>query len=169
MASRIRKKAAVAAAISALMAERSGVTSTAVVNELGAIAFSNITDYLKLENGRLVLAVADLNDLSDEAKAAIAKLRERVNHDGSISIEVELHDKISALDRLGKSIGLFKERSEVAHRHEVELVDPLDRINARLEQLRKARAAEPFVEIEPPLQRHIAPPTTPAGPIIDAA
>src|ERR1700678_2548207 len=55
MAARLRKKPAVAAAISALMAERNGVTGAAVVGELGAIAFSNIKNYLKLENGRLVL------------------------------------------------------------------------------------------------------------------
>jgi hypothetical protein len=34
------------------MAERNGVTGAAVVGELGAIAFSNIKNYLKLENGR---------------------------------------------------------------------------------------------------------------------
>jgi phage terminase small subunit len=68
MASRMRKNPTVAAAISALMAERSGVTGAAVVGELGAIAFSRITDYLKLENKRLVLAVDDLNELTDERR-----------------------------------------------------------------------------------------------------
>jgi hypothetical protein len=62
---------------------------------------------LNLQNKRLVLAVDDLDELPDEAKAAIAKLKERVNGDGSISIEVELHDKLVALDRLGKSIGFL--------------------------------------------------------------
>lgn len=165
IASRMRKKPHVAAAISALMAERSGVTGAAVVNELGAIAFSKITDYLKVENGRLILAVSDLNELPDEQKAAIAKLRERVNDDGSISIEVELHDKLVALDKLGKSIGLFKERAEVAHRHEVEVVDPLERIQERLNALAKAQRAERLAEIEPP-PRRIAPPQPPKSALI---
>lgn len=170
MAARMRKKPHVAAAISALMTECSGVTGAAVVNELGAIAFSRITDYLKLENGRLVLTVADLNSLSDESKAAIAKLRERVNDDGSISIEVELHDKIAALDRLGKATRLFVNRQEVSgpngdpieYKETVE--DVRSRIRARLERLAKGYGA---VEVDPPV-RQIAPPTQPAAPIIDA-
>jgi phage terminase small subunit len=168
MASRMRKKPHVAAAISALMAERNGVTGAAVVGELGAIAFSKITDYLKLENGRLVLTVSDLNELPDEAKAAIAKLRERANDDGTVTIEVELHDKIAALDKLGKALGIFKERSEVDHHHEVEFVDPLERIRQRLNTLKRAREAEPEMEIQPPLR--ITPPQSerPAPIIIDA-
>jgi phage terminase small subunit len=169
MASRMRKKPHVAAAISALMAERSGVTGAAVVGELGAIAFSRITSYLKLEKGRLVLAVADLNELPDEAKAAIARLRERVDPDtGLVSIDVELHDKLGALDKLGKTLGIFKERSEVAHTHEIEFVDPLDRIRERLNALRKAQEAEPIAEIQPPLERITAPQPERTGPVIDA-
>jgi phage terminase small subunit len=169
MASRMRKKPAVAAAISALMAERSGVTGAAVVGELGAIAFSKITNYLKLENGRLVLAVKSLDELPDEAVAAIARLRERVDPDtGLVSIDVELYDKLGALDKLGKTLGVFKERSEVAHTHEIEFVDPLDRIRERLNALRKAQDAEPIAEIEPPLQRIAPPQPGRTAPVIDA-
>jgi hypothetical protein len=95
--------------------------------------------------------------LPDEAASAIAKLKERHNEDGSISIKVELHDKVGALDRLGKSIGLFKE-ADVNHRHkhEHELVDPMARIMERLAALKKARAELLDVEIDPP-PRRIAP------------
>jgi phage terminase small subunit len=172
IASRMRKKATVAAAISALMAERNGVTATAVVNELGAIAFSKITDYLRIENGRLVLAVADLNDLSDEAKSAIAKLRERINEDGSISIEVELHDKIPALNLLGKSVGVFVDRQEISGPNggpiEVAEADPMDRINERLSSLRGAQEAEALAEFDSPVARIAPPQPERRGLVIDA-
>jgi phage terminase small subunit len=168
MASRLRKNPAVAAAISALMTERSGVTAAAVVGELGAIAFSRISNYLKIQDGRLVLAIKDLNALPDEAVAAIAKLKERVNDDGSISIEVELHDKITALTRLGQSISLFKEKSESTVHHTVELVDPMARIKERLASLRRSQqdGAEP--RIDPPVQRAAIPAPRRTPPTIDA-
>jgi phage terminase small subunit len=168
IASQMRRKPTVAAAISALLNERNGVTGAAVVGELGAIAFSRITDFLKLENGRLVLTVSDLNLLPEEAIAAIARLKERIDPDtGAVTIDVELHDKLGALDRLGKSIGLFKERAEVNHHHEVEVLDPLARIRERLNALRKAREAGPMVEIEPPVERIAPPPPRPEPPVID--
>jgi phage terminase small subunit len=105
IASKLRKIPAVAAAISALMAEKHGVVGAAVVGELGAIAFSRISNYLKIQDGRLVLAVASLDDLPDEPVAAIAKLKERVNDDGSISIEVELQMRLSGKERQRSSWG----------------------------------------------------------------
>jgi phage terminase small subunit len=168
LASRMRKKATVAAAINALMGERGGTTSTAIVNELGAIAFSKITDYLKIEKGRLVLAVASLDQLPDEAKAAISRLKERVNDDGSISIEVELHDKIAALTQLGKSLGMFKERAEVDHNHTHMLdVDPLIAINERLDRLAAAQRLNTLPEIDAPVQRALPRADKPLGPIIE--
>jgi phage terminase small subunit len=173
IASRMRKKSTVAAAISALMAERSGVTGAAVVGELGALAFSRITQYLKIENGRLVLAVADLNDLPDEAVAAIAKLRERVNDDGTISIEVELHDKVPALKLLGNATGVFVDRKEIKKTRDWEAENAdfdacMSRLRAHLDKLREARLAETVPEIEPP-PRRIAPPVEPVpAPVIDA-
>jgi hypothetical protein len=83
-----------------------------------------------------------------------------VNDDGSISIEVELHDKLSALTRLGQSISLFKE-ADVNHRHGHEhalVVDPMARIKERLRSLRTAQQSGPTVEIDSPPKR-IAPPS----------
>jgi phage terminase small subunit len=163
--SRLKRK--LAASISAALAESSGVTATAVVGELGAIAFSRIDRYLKIQDGRLVLAVASLSDLSEEALAAIAKLKERIDpNTGTVTIEVELHDKIPALNQLGRAVGL-KNQIEVDHHHEVEVIDPLDRIKERLNALHRARAGAPVVEIEPPL-RISAPRPEPAAPTIDA-
>lgn len=166
-----RFKRRLAATISEAIAEKSGIVGSAVLGELGAIAFSKITDYLKLEKGRLVLTVSDLNDLPDEAKAAIAKLRERMNEDGTVSIEVELHDKIPALKLLGSAAGAFVDRHEISGpnggpvQFEDTAADVRARIKERLNALRKAQEAPPFAVIEPPLQR-IAPPQAKEPPLV---
>jgi hypothetical protein len=43
-------------------------------------------------------------------------------------IRIKLHDKLVALDRLGKSIGLFKEKSESTITHQIGITDPMARI-----------------------------------------
>jgi hypothetical protein len=53
----MRTKPHVVAAISALMAERNAVTGAAVVRELGAIAFGRITNYLKIQNAVIDVAL----------------------------------------------------------------------------------------------------------------
>ncbi len=165
MASRMRKRPLVAAAISQLVSERTGGTAAAVLNELGAIAFADIFDIVRIDNGRLV--VNDLNQLTKEQRAAVAEISEVVNDDGSISWKLKLHDKLGALDKIGKSIGLFKER-EVAHTHELVSADDMrQRILARLSALKKAQLAEPSAEIEPPVQR-AKPVPAKVGPVIDA-
>jgi phage terminase small subunit len=171
MASKLRKKPRVAEAISKLMNQRSGMAGVSVVNEIAAIAYSRITDYLKLdENGRAVLTVKNLEDLPEQARAAICKLKQRVLEDGTIITEVELHPKMEALDRLGRVHGIYRpERFEAEHHHEHELVDPMKRIQERLAALRRNLDAEPVAEIDgPPKRTSIAPPRPePQAPVID--
>jgi phage terminase small subunit len=155
MAAKLRAKPHVAAAISSLMNEQHGVAGARIISELGAIAYSRMSDIVQLdEKGRLVLKVKNLDELPDEAKAAIVKLKERHNEDGTITIEVELADKLVALTRLGQAVTLFKE-ADVNHRHkhEVEIVDPKARIMERLAALKKALDAEAPIEVEPPVRR----------------
>jgi hypothetical protein len=112
------------------------------------------TPFVKLDsNGRLAIKVKNLDDLPDEIKSAIVKLKERHNEDGTVTIEVEMADKIAALDRLGKSIGLFKEKSESTVHHHIEVVDPMSRILDRLNALKNALDADAPADIEPPVRR----------------
>src|SRR5581483_3694860 len=124
MASRMRKKATVAAAISTLMAERSGVTAVSVVDEIGKIAFAKFSDFARVEGGELV--ITDTAQLSEEQQACIAEISETVGEHGR-TIKIKLHPKLDALDKLMKALGMYKERAEIAHKHEIEVIDPLDR------------------------------------------
>jgi hypothetical protein len=58
------------------------------------------------------------------------------NEDGTVSIAVELADKLVALDRLGRAVGLYRDRTESTVAHTVEFVDPMARIMERFEKRR---------------------------------
>jgi phage terminase small subunit len=165
IASKMRKRPHVAAAISAALAEKHGIAATAIVSELGAVAYARMTDFMTVENGRVV--VKDTALWTDEQKAAVSEIWETTDGDGYRVIRIKLHDKLVALDRLGKSIGLFKEKTESTVTHTVEFVDPLQRIKERLNALRKAQQSGATVEIDSPPRRIAPPQPERQAPIID--
>jgi phage terminase small subunit len=167
IAAKLRKIPAVAAAISALMAEKHGVAATAIVSELGAVAYARMTDFMTVENGRVV--VRDTALWTDEQKAAVSEIWETTDGVGYRVIRIKLHDKLVALDRLGKSIGLFKEKSESTITHQIEFTDPMARIKERLASLRRSQqdGAEPRIEIDAPAKRAAIPAPRRTPPTID--
>jgi len=78
----------------------------AVVVELEAIAAGEITDVLSWDALGRVQLVASA-DLPDRARRAIKKVKVTPNEHGN-QIEVEMHDKISALRLLAKHRGLLE-------------------------------------------------------------
>jgi phage terminase small subunit len=111
IASRLRKKATVSAAISALMTERSGVTGAGVITEIARLAFAKMPDYAKIQNGALV--ITDTADLTEDQQAAISEITETVTEAGR-TIRIKLHDKGAALDKLAKILSLYRERVELS-------------------------------------------------------
>ena len=82
----------------------------AVVSELEAIAAGEVTDILRWdEMGQVYLAPSDA--FSDRAKKSIKKVKVTPNQHGN-SIEVEMHDKLSALRLLAKHRGLLEPNSD---------------------------------------------------------
>ena len=90
-----------------------------VIEELSIIGFSDITDYLDAgvvfdaETGEPVtdqssqLQIADVRALPRRQTAAIKKLKLKKTRDGGTEVELELHDKLGALDKLAKGYGFF--------------------------------------------------------------
>ena len=72
-----------------------------VLEELQAIAFARVTDYVQVEQGALV--VCDSNKLTKGQAAAIASI-EKVTG----GVKVKFYDKLKALELLGKAMGLFE-------------------------------------------------------------
>ncbi len=78
----------------------------AVVQELEAIGAGEATDVIQWDDmGRVTLTPSD--QLSDRARRAIKKVKVTPNQFGN-TIEVEMHDKLSALRLLAKHRGLLE-------------------------------------------------------------
>ena len=89
------------------------VTEQTVLGELTAIAFSDFTDFVRVEDG--VAAVTDSRDLTYSQRAAIAGIKETGK-----GVEIKLHDKEKALELLAKYLGLFnREETDAALRVEL--------------------------------------------------
>ena len=82
----------------------------AVLNELEAIASGEVTDVLSWhELGNVGVMASDR--LSDRARRSIKKVKITPNAHGN-QIEVEMHDKMSALRLLAKHRGLLEANSD---------------------------------------------------------
>lgn len=81
-------------------AEKLEITRDSVLKELAAIGFSNITDFVTI-SGRMV-CVKDTDMVAADKLPALASIKE-----GMTGIEVKTHDKVRALEMLGKYLGLF--------------------------------------------------------------
>jgi phage terminase small subunit len=166
IASRMRKKPEVAAAISRLMGEQSGVTGAGVINEIARIAFSKMPDFARVEKGALV--ITDTNQLTEDQQAAISEISETVG-EGGRTVRVKLHDKLAALDKLAKVLSLYREKVEVSGPKggPIEMIDAKARLMVLLNLPAGSVQPMPMVEIQPPLRR-ITSPKAPAVRIIDA-
>lgn len=95
---------------------RTEVTQDRVVKELARVAFADATDYACVEtltyeneDGTVspvqIVSPKDTDTLSDDQRAAIAGIKQGAN-----GIEIKLHDKIKALELLGRHIGMFNDK-----------------------------------------------------------
>ena len=94
---------------------RTEITADRVLIELASIAFADITDYVQVITGSVI--VADTDSLTTEKRKALAGIKQ-----GKDGIEVKLHDKLKALELLGKHLGTFKEKIE--HSGHIDFVLP---------------------------------------------
>lgn len=104
----IRK--AVAAAIEARH-QRVQVDQDRVIQEIARVAFADTTQVVNVRSGRVNIVETDL--LPEDTRRAIAEIHETVSASGC-SLRVRLHDKIKALELLGRHLGLFVDRQEIS-------------------------------------------------------
>ncbi|GLX68316.1 terminase small subunit [Paenibacillus glycanilyticus] len=111
-------EADVSAAIQQAIAERSKrtqITADRVLKEYANIAFSNMTDFLKVEErtGRdevgnpiyyKTVTILNTESIDKDKVRAISEIKQ--TRDG---ITIKLHDKIGALDSIARHLGMFKE------------------------------------------------------------
>ena len=109
--------------------KRTQITQDKVLNELAKIAFANGTDFASLMTGmkkekvwndekqeydeveveKQFIQFVDTASLPDDKKAAVAAIKE-TRH----GLAVESHDKVKALELIGKHLGMFKDKLELS-------------------------------------------------------
>ena len=87
--------------------KRTEITQDRVLEELAAIAFGKATDYAEVKDGQVI--VRNTEELDEQQIRAIAGIKE-----GKFGIEVKLNDKLKAIELIGRHLGMFKDKLEVA-------------------------------------------------------
>ena len=119
---RLSKNEHVAARVAELLAvgaERAGVTVQRIVEELAKIGFANMADYMRAgEGGDPYL---DFSALTRDQAAALSEVTVEDFKDGRGEeardvrrIKFKMHDKLNALEKLGKHVGMFPNKVEVS-------------------------------------------------------
>ena len=92
-------------------AEMAGVRAVDVLLELKKIAFTDIRKYLSYDaNGSVSFKPSA--ELTDDQAAAIAQVIQRYDSQGNVrATDFKLHDKLVALDKLGRHLKLYGDDS----------------------------------------------------------
>ena len=103
--------------IAALMAERASrtqITQDRVLHELAALGFTSFTDLATWDEDYLTFIPSE--QLPDAARRSVQAVKvkrvSRVSPDGAetntVEMEIRQHDKLSALDKIAKHLGLYR-------------------------------------------------------------
>ena len=84
------------------------VTGERIMREYASIAFSRIDDFVQVdEAGERTFRIRDPSSVEPFKMAAVKKITERSTPQG-LESSLEMHNKLSALDKLAKILGLDK-------------------------------------------------------------
>lgn len=129
---RCRGRADVSARIDEIMvaaAAKNDVTVERVVAELAKIGFANAGDFFTW--GPKGVKVIDSDTLTEAQRSVVSEVQETIT-EGGRSIRVKLSDKQAALDKLGRYLGMFREKVEIDANLNVKDVSPRERIASRI-------------------------------------
>lgn len=96
---------------------RTQITADRVLEELAAIAFSNVSDVVQADRNGIV--ITDLDELPMTVQAAIAEVssfsRESAEGNVTTSTKVKMHDKLGALRPLAQHLGITSDFNVAVH------------------------------------------------------
>lgn len=92
-------------------AAKNDVTVERIVAELAKIGFASAGDFFTW--GPKGVKVIDSDKLTDEQRAVVSEVQETIT-EGGRSIRVKLSDKQAALEKLGRYLGMFREKVELS-------------------------------------------------------
>lgn len=116
------------------------ITQERVLEELAAIAFANGTDFATITHNGLV-RLTPTDEVPEEKKKAVASIKE-----GQYGTEIKLHDKVRALELLGKHLGVFDTNNGSANEQENNIFEVIE------ESTREEIGTDEIPEIEPPAE-----------------
>lgn len=93
-----------------ILSEQTGITVQRVLNELAKVGFSNIQDFIEPGN-----TFKDATKIDADKAAALESIKVIVTEwEGGTktSTQFKLYDKISALEKLGRHLGIFEKDNE---------------------------------------------------------
>lgn len=92
-------------------AERTEITQDRVLSEIAKIAFGDARDVMKWGPDGVILRSSD--ELTDAQAAQVAEVSETTSATGG-SLKLKKHDKVKALELLGRHLGMFTDKTEVS-------------------------------------------------------
>ena len=105
------------------LSEKTNITQEKVLTELAAIAFANGTDFASV-NANGLIAIKATSQVPKEKLPAIAGIK-YTNH--GMGVEIKLHDKVRALELLGKHLGVFDRQQGGTDPQENNIFDVINR------------------------------------------
>lgn len=102
-------------------AERLEITADKWLRELAIIGFSDLADYIEINNDTGAIRAKGFEEMSEAKSRALESIQEdrivREDAKGEQSIvnekvKFKLHDKLSALEKIGKHLGFLKDKIE---------------------------------------------------------
>jgi len=91
-------------------AERTEITQDRVLAEIAKVAFGDARDVMSWGPDGVILRSSD--ELTDAEAAQVSEVSETTSATGG-SLKLKKHDKLKALELLGRHLGMFSERVEL--------------------------------------------------------
>jgi len=89
--------------------EKNEITAERVLAEVSKLAFSDMDNFAEWGEGGVNLKSS--KDMDTNATACVSEVSQTITKDGG-AIRFKLHDKVKALDLLGKHLSLFNDKVE---------------------------------------------------------
>lgn len=99
--------------------KRTEITQDMVLAELARCGFSNMANYAKWNPDGVTLVSSE--DLTEDAARCVAEVSQTVTAEGG-TVKFKLHDKISALEKVGRHLGMFKDKFELTGKDGKDLI-----------------------------------------------
>jgi phage terminase small subunit len=90
---------------------KSEATPERTIQEIARVALSSMKNYVSFGPGGVT--IKDSSELTDDQLACVAEVSENITENGG-TVKFKLHDKLRALDMLGKYHKLFSEKPDTA-------------------------------------------------------